>query len=122
MNLVKTLVSALLALASAVALAAVDANTASQAELEAVKGIGPSMATRILDARKSGAFKDWADMQTRVKGVRDAKSAKLSADGLTVNGSAFKATAADASARPAKAGKTSVTKPAKPEVARKPTA
>jgi competence protein ComEA len=119
MNLVKTLVSALLALASAAAFAAVDANTASQAELEAVKGIGPSMATRILDARKSGAFKDWADMQTRVKGVRDAKSAKLSADGLTVNGSAFKAAAADASARPAKAGKASPTKPAKPEAARK---
>lgn len=120
MNLVKTLVSALLALASAAAFAAVDVNKATQAELESVKGIGPSMSTRILDARKTGAFKDWADMQARVKGVREHKAAKLSADGLTVNGSTFVAVAGDKPARAPKVGKSTATdKPAKPAAARK---
>jgi competence protein ComEA len=110
MNIVKTILATALALLSAAAFAAIDVNKASQAELESIKGIGPSMSTKILDARKTGAFKDWTDLQTRVKGVRAGNSAKFSADGLTVNGAAFSATAvADASARPAakptKAGK-----------------
>lgn len=105
MNFVKIIVSTMLALLSAAAFAAVDINKASQAELEAIKGIGPSMSTRILDARKSGAFKDWADLQARVKGVRTGNSAKFSADGLTVNGATFSAAAGDAPARSAKAPK-----------------
>jgi competence protein ComEA len=105
MNILKTLVAGALALLTAAAFAAVDVNKASQAELESIKGIGPSMSTKILDARKSGEFKDWADMQTRVKGVRDRKSAKFSADGLTVNGAAYSASVADAGARPTKATK-----------------
>jgi len=99
MNLVKTLVTAVLALASAAAFAVVDVNKASLAELESIKGIGPSMSAKILDARKTGAFKDWADLQARVKGVRAGNSTKFSADGLTVNGAAFNAAA------PAKAAK-----------------
>ena len=47
----KTLLATLLALFAAAALA-VDVNKATQAELEAVKGIGPSIATKILDERK----------------------------------------------------------------------
>jgi len=106
MNFIKILVATVLALASAAAFAVVDVNKANQAELESIKGIGPSMSTKILAARKTGSFKDWTDMQTRVKGVRAGNSAKFSADGLTVNGAAFSATAmADASARPAKAPK-----------------
>ena len=122
MNLViKAILTTVLALLSAAAFAAVDVNKASQAELESIKGIGPSMSVRILDARKSGAFKDWADMQARVKGVRDGNSAKFSADGLTVNGAAFKAVVADtAAARPTKATKAAAAdKPARPEAARK---
>ncbi len=106
MNLVKIILSTLLALLSAAALAAVDVNKASQAELESIKGIGPSMSAKILDARKTGTFKDWTDLQTRVKGVRAGNSAKFSADGLTVNGAAFSAAAVShASTRPAKAPK-----------------
>ena len=106
MKIVKVLVTALLTLASAAAFAVVDVNKANQAELESIKGIGPSMSAKILDARKTGSFKDWSDLQSRVKGVRAGNSAKFSADGLTVNGAAFSATAvADASARPAKAPK-----------------
>jgi competence protein ComEA len=106
MNIVKAILAAAVALLTATAFAAVDINKASQAELESIKGIGPSMSTKILAARKTGAFKDWADLQTRVKGVRAGNSAKFSADGLTVNGAGFSATAvADASARPAKPAK-----------------
>lgn len=85
----KFITAAVLALASAAAFAATDVNKASQAELEAVKGIGPSMATRILEARKAGSFNNWADLQGRVKGVGDGNARKFSADGLTVNGQAY---------------------------------
>jgi len=109
MKIVQTIAAALMTLACAAAFAAVDVNKANQAELEAVKGIGPSMSGRIIEARKTGTFKDWSDLQTRVKGVGAAKSAKLSAEGLTVNGAEFKPS--DAAVRTAKA--TKVTKPAK---------
>ncbi|MGA0572390.1 ComEA family DNA-binding protein [Variovorax sp. VNK109] len=69
---------------------AADVNKASAAELDSVKGIGPSLSTRILDERKKGEFKNWDDFMQRMKGVKDARAAKLSAEGLTVNGEAFK--------------------------------
>ncbi|HWH81725.1 MAG TPA: helix-hairpin-helix domain-containing protein [Burkholderiaceae bacterium] len=103
MNLVKTFLGAALALATAIAFAAVDVNKASQAELESIKGIGPAMSAKILDARKTGAFKDWGDLQSRVKGIRSGNSARFSADGLTVAGAAFSAPAA--AEAPARAGK-----------------
>jgi len=104
MNIIKTILATALALLSAAAFAVVDVNKASQAELESIKGIGPSMSAKILDARKTGSFKDWTDLQSRVKGVRAGNSAKFSADGLTVNGTGFSATAvADTSVKPAKA-------------------
>ncbi|MFT3956262.1 MAG: helix-hairpin-helix domain-containing protein [Piscinibacter sp.] len=99
----KFITATVLALVSAAAFAA-DVNKASQAELEAVKGIGPSMATRILDARKAGTFNNWADLQGRVKGVGDGNARKFSADGLTVNGQAY--AGADAPAVKARADKT----------------
>jgi competence protein ComEA len=102
-NLIKTLLTAVLALFAAAAFAAVDVNKATQAELETIKGIGPSMSAKILEARKAGAFKDWADLQARVKGVREGNSGKFSADGLTVNGAAFTASAIEA--KPAKSAK-----------------
>ena len=93
----KTFLATLLALFAAAAFA-VDVNKATQAELEAVKGIGPSIATKILDERKKGSFKDWGDMVERVRGVGDGNAAKFSAEGLTVNGSGFKGAAAPAAA------------------------
>ena len=51
------------------AFAAVDANKATQAELETVKGIGPGISAKIVEERKKGAFKDWQDMVERIKGV-----------------------------------------------------
>jgi competence protein ComEA len=106
--MLKKFVAALAMLSAAAAFAAVDANKASVAELDGLKGVGPSMSQRIIDARKQGEFKSWDDLMARVKGVKEKKAEKLSAEGLTVNGQAFKATAA---AKPA-ADKKAAVKPA----------
>jgi competence protein ComEA len=96
----KKILVLLVALYAAVAMAAaVDVNKASAAELDAIKGIGPAISGKILDERKKGNFKDWQDFIDRVKGVGEGNAAKFSAEGLTVNGSAFKG----AAAAPAKA-------------------
>ncbi|WP_284336528.1 ComEA family DNA-binding protein [Comamonas sp. NoAH] len=72
--------------------AAVDINKASHADLTAIKGIGPATASRILDARQQGAFKSWDDLIARVSGIADNKASQMSAQGMTVNGQAFKQT------------------------------
>jgi competence protein ComEA len=100
--MIKKILAAMLALFAAVAFAAVDANKATQAELEAVKGIGPAISGKILDERKKAPFKDWNDMVERVKGVGEGNAAKFSAEGLTVNGSAFAGAPAKAAAPVAK--------------------
>lgn len=83
-----------------IAFAQVDVNKADQAALDGIKGIGPSMSKRILDERKKGGdFKDWFDLEQRVKGIRDKRAAKLSSAGLTVNGQAFSGSTAAASAK-----------------------
>lgn len=69
------------------ALAQVDVNQADQSALGSVKGVGPAMSKRILDARKQGgAFKSWEDLQERVTGIGPKSAARLSAGGLTVGG------------------------------------
>ncbi len=79
------------------AFAAVDVNKATDAELDGVKGIGPVTTKLITSERKKGEFKNWEDFISRVKGVGDKSAAKLSAQGLTVNGTAYTgAGAADA--------------------------
>jgi len=85
---------------AAFAFAAVDANTASAADLDSVKGIGPGMSSRIIKERKKSEFKDWADFISRVKGVGEKNAAKFSAAGLTVNGAAYSAAAAASPAKP----------------------
>ncbi|MBS0307985.1 MAG: helix-hairpin-helix domain-containing protein, partial [Proteobacteria bacterium] len=71
------------------AFAQVDVNKADQAALDGVKGIGPVMSKRIIDERaKNGNFKDWADLEKRVKGIGDKSSDNLSKAGLTVGGQA----------------------------------
>ncbi|MBS1187325.1 MAG: hypothetical protein H6R04_1343 [Burkholderiaceae bacterium] len=69
------------------AFAQVDVNKATQAELDGVKGIGPKISKTIIDERaKGGNFKDWADLEKRVKGIGEKNSVKLSQAGLTVGG------------------------------------
>lgn len=102
MRIIKTGLLATLALSAGLAFAAPEVNKATAAELDSIKGIGPSLSSRILDERKKGDFKSWADLRARVKGIGDKTAAKFSAEGLTVNGEAYKAAAADKSAAAAK--------------------
>lgn len=92
--MLKKILALLAMLYAAAAFAAVDVNTAKAADLDGLKGIGPVMSKRILDERKKGKFKSWEDMIERVKGLGDNSAAKLSAEGLTVNGEAYKTAAA----------------------------
>ena len=122
-HLLSVLFAVLLSLGATTAFAAVDANKATQAELETIKGIGPAVSGKILDERKKGNFKDWPDLVERVKGVGDGNAAKFSTEGLTVNGQGFKgaaAPAAKADAKPAKADKTADKAAAKTEAASAP--
>ena len=106
----RTLIAVVIAAFAFAAHAAVDANKASQAELETVKGIGPGLSAKILDARKAGAFKDWNDLVERVGGVGPGNAARFSQAGLTVNNSPYATTAAVAQGKsenkPAKAAAT----------------
>jgi competence protein ComEA len=92
--MLKKLLAVVLMLYTALAMAAVDVNKATDAQLDSVKGIGPATTKLIAAERKKGEFKDWQDFIDRVKGVGDARAAKLSAEGLTVNGKAYKNAAA----------------------------
>ena len=62
------------------ALAAVDINTATQSELEAVKGLGPTKAKAIIAYREAkGKFKSLDDLDN-VKGFGKASIEKLKND------------------------------------------
>lgn len=79
----------LLAIAASVALtgvaAAMDVNTASEAQLETLKGIGPTHAKAIVEERNAhGPFKDASDLAGRVKGLGGKSVAKLQAEGMTI--------------------------------------
>ena len=81
------LLAAALAVSMGSAFADVDVNKADAAALDGVKGIGAKKAKLIIDERtKGGPFKDWADFEKRVKGVKEKSAQKLSAAGLTVGG------------------------------------
>lgn len=73
----------------AVAKPVVDVNTASAAELEQVRGIGPALATRIIAARNSGGkFRDTDDLRRRVRGLGDTNLRRMMAAGLVLSPSA----------------------------------
>ena len=89
---IKSLVGALivsggLALASlgwAVA-APINVNTATQTELESIKGIGPSKAKTIIAERLDGGhFQDANDLQKRVRGIGMKSVEKMVDNGLTI--------------------------------------
>ncbi|MCH8620983.1 helix-hairpin-helix domain-containing protein [Undibacterium sp. TS12] len=110
--MLKKLLFAMMALLAATgfAFADVDVNKGDQAALDGIKGIGPAKSKAIIEERtKNGAFKDWADFESRVKGIGEKNSTKLSEAGLTVNGQAKPGAAAKpaASAKADKAEKAS---------------
>jgi competence protein ComEA len=92
--MIRHFIALLLAVFALNAFAAVDANVASRADLETVKGIGPGLSAKIIDARKEGTFKNWNDLVERVVGIGSRNAGKLSQAGLTVAGTPFDASAA----------------------------
>ncbi|WKB54144.1 ComEA family DNA-binding protein [Eleftheria terrae] len=97
--MLKHMLFAVLAFVAAAAFAAVDANKADQAQLETVKGVGATLSERIINERKAGPFKDWDDLINRVAGVGKGSAARLSKEGLTVNGTSYGSGAAAAPAK-----------------------
>jgi competence protein ComEA len=102
--MLKKILALLALLYAAASFAAVDVNKATAAELDSVKGIGPSTSKTIVDERKKhGDFKSWEDFIT--KGIGETKAATLSKEGLTVNGAEYKKAAAKEEKKEAKAEK-----------------
>lgn len=98
----KLLVAIAMMATMGLAFAEVDVNKADQAALDGIRGIGPAMSKTILDERKKGGnFKDWEDLQARVKGIGDKSSEKFSQAGLTVNGTSKPGVKAAAKKEPA---------------------
>ena len=63
----------------------VDVNTADEAALRAIKGIGPSKARAIIQERaEGGPFRDADDLGQRVKGLGGQSVERLRAEGLTI--------------------------------------
>ena len=92
--MLKRLLTLIALLFAAASFAAVDVNTATEAELDGIKGIGPSLSSKILAERKNGDFNDWNDFIGRVNGVGTKSAANFSKEGLTVSGKKFSAAAA----------------------------
>ena len=87
------------------AFAAVDLNTANQAQLESLTGIGPAKAKDIIDFRtKNGPFKSTEDIM-KVPGIKEGTYAKIKGE-IAVGGKAAAPAKAD------KAAKTSATEKA----------
>lgn len=81
----KLLLAIVMLLVSAASFAVVNVNTATQAELESLQGIGPVKAKAIIDGRiKNGPFKTVDDLD-RVKGIGKATIDKLRKD-ISVSG------------------------------------
>lgn len=89
----KQSLAALAAVFSLGAVAGVEINQATAAELDGIRGIGPGTSSRILEARQKGPFADWNDLIARVKGIGPASAARLSGEGVRVGGAAFPAQA-----------------------------
>src|SRR4051812_4390973 len=69
-SMLKKILAIVAMLYAAACFAAVDVNKASAAELDGVKGIGPTTSKNIVDERKKhGEFKSWDDLISRVKGI-----------------------------------------------------
>lgn len=79
--------------------AGVDVNIATADELQTVRGIGPSIAARIVEERARGPYRDLADLEARVKGIGPASVRRFAESGLIVSGASGKVVAGSAAAR-----------------------
>ena len=85
-QLLKSLVFSVLVAVSALSSASpINVNTATQSELESIKGIGPSKAKTIIAERLDGGhFQDANDLQKRVRGIGMKSVEKMVDNGLTI--------------------------------------
>ena len=85
-QLLKSLVfSVLLAVSGLAVSTPINVNTATQSELESIKGIGPSKAKTIITERLDGGhFQDANDLQKRVRGIGMKSVEKMVDNGLTI--------------------------------------
>ena len=91
----------------------VDVNTADQATLQTLKGIGPVKSKAIIDERtKNGPFKNADDLARRVTGLGVKSVTKLEAEGLTIGGSSATPSGVGAGAKQEKAPAATVQAPA----------
>jgi DNA uptake protein ComE-like DNA-binding protein len=75
----------------------VDVNRASESELANVPSVGRDVAAQIVQERKNGRFKDWADLVNRVIGIHSAQNAVFSSvSGLNVDGQSLTGAPPDA--------------------------
>ena len=102
--MIKSLISALIMLFAwaSLAFAAVDINSANEAELDKIHGVGPVKAKAIVEERKkNGPFKSLDDVATRVKGIGDKTVAAWKKSGdVTIGGGAAPSKAAAAKTAP----------------------
>ena len=87
-NLGRAAVVVLTVLVSSVGIAygsPINVNTATQTELESIKGIGPAKAKTIIAERLDGGhFQDANDLQKRVRGIGMKSVEKMVDNGLTI--------------------------------------
>ena len=90
--------------------ALIELNTATEAELDGLKGLGPATTRRILAERQAGGrFQDWPDFSRRVKGMGSTTTQRLSQDGLVIEGQPAPAPSPSSSSSSSAATPTSAT-------------
>jgi competence protein ComEA len=90
MQAMARLATAIALSAMACCASALDIQSATEAELDSLRGMGPSLTAKVLAARAEKPFESWADLMQRVNGIREATAQRLSDQGLTVQGLAYK--------------------------------
>jgi competence protein ComEA len=99
--------------------AATELNTANQAELEMIKGVGPQLSEQWLAARQQRPFASWAQFIERTPSVGPARAKRLSDAGLRVNGLAYSATPATSTSGAISANAAAPSAPSPAEAARR---
>ena len=69
---------------------ALEINQANEAELDSIKGMGPAMTRKVLNARAEKPFINWKDLMSRVTGMGKNKAQQFSDQGVLVNGLALR--------------------------------
>ncbi|MDW8337118.1 MAG: helix-hairpin-helix domain-containing protein [Tepidimonas sp.] len=64
-------------------------NCAQLDELQRLRGVGPALAARIVQARTQRPFADWDDFERRVAGVGPRTAEALSLQGLRIGGRSY---------------------------------